>query len=179
MKKLFRGQGVLSILYVILALTAVLYSLAFMTEYCDLFGLMLPQNEAISKFYDVILQVFNRQILAWALFSVFGAVMILLLQIHNRVPDRFALVVMVIILLVGIYGAFTTLTNLSAISAYYQGLDFEYLFLEGIEDYQVKLTTFNIGALIYVCQLVTNSAFAIDLIASHLCFVKGRKKGAI
>ena len=67
MRKLFKGQQILSVLYILASIGMFLFSLAFMTEYSDLFGLKLPQNQEIAMFHDVILQTFNRQIFAWSL----------------------------------------------------------------------------------------------------------------
>ena len=61
MRKLFKGQQILSVLYILGFHRNVSVSLAFMTEYNDLFGLKLPQNQEIAMFHDVILQTFNRQ----------------------------------------------------------------------------------------------------------------------
>ena len=67
MRKLFKGQRILSVLYILASIGMFLFALAFMTEYSDLFGLKLPQNQEIAMFHDVILQTFNRQIFAWSL----------------------------------------------------------------------------------------------------------------
>lgn len=59
MKKIFRGQVILSAVYTVTAIVVFLYTLVFMTEYNDLFGLKMPQNKQIAQFYEVILQGFN------------------------------------------------------------------------------------------------------------------------
>ena len=56
MKKIFRGQVILSAVYTVTAIVVFLYTLVFMTEYIDLFGLKMPQNKQIAQFYEVILQ---------------------------------------------------------------------------------------------------------------------------
>ena len=55
MRKLFKGQRILSVLYILASIGMFLFALAFMTEYSDLFGLKLPQNQEIAMFHDVIL----------------------------------------------------------------------------------------------------------------------------
>ena len=90
MKKIFRGQVILSAVYTVTAIVVFLYTLVFMTEYNDLFGLKMPQNKQIAQFYEVILQGFNRQILVWAIVGIIGILMIVLLEIRTAVPDRFA-----------------------------------------------------------------------------------------
>ena len=76
MKKIFRGQVILSAVYTVTAIVVFLYTLVFMTEYNDLFGLKMPQNKQIAQFYEVILQGFNRQILVWAIVGIIGILMI-------------------------------------------------------------------------------------------------------
>ena len=39
MRKLFKGQRILSVLYILASIGMFLFALAFMTEYSDLFGL--------------------------------------------------------------------------------------------------------------------------------------------
>ena len=97
MRKLFKGQQILSVLYILASIGMFLFALAFMTEYSDLFGLKLPQNQEIAMFHDVILQTFNRQIFAWSLVGVIGIALIVFLEILSCVPDRFALVVMLLL----------------------------------------------------------------------------------
>ena len=98
MRKLFKGQRILSVLYILASIGMFLFALAFMTEYSDLFGLKLPQNQEIAMFHDVILQTFNRQIFAWSLVGVIGIALIVFLEILSCVPDRFALVVMLLLI---------------------------------------------------------------------------------
>lgn len=83
MKKIFRGQVILSAVYTVTAIVVFLYTLVFMTEYNDLFGLKMPQNKQIAQFYEVILQGFNRQILVWAIVGIIGILMIVLLEIRH------------------------------------------------------------------------------------------------
>ena len=91
MRKLFKGQQILSVLYILASIGMFLFALAFMTEYNDLFGLKLPQNQEIAMFHDVILQTFNRQIFAWSLVGVIGIALIVFLEILSCVPDRFCI----------------------------------------------------------------------------------------
>ena len=45
MRKLSKGQRILSVLYILASIGMFLFALAFMTEYNDLFGLKLPQTK--------------------------------------------------------------------------------------------------------------------------------------
>lgn len=111
MRKLFKGQRILSVLYILASIGMFLFALAFMTEYSDLFGLKLPQNQEIAMFHDVILQTFNRQIFAWSLVGVIGIALIVFLEILSCVPDRFALVVMLLLMVACCYGAANSIMN--------------------------------------------------------------------
>jgi magnesium-transporting ATPase (P-type) len=177
MRKLFKGQQILSVLYILASIGMFLFALAFMTEYNDLFGLKLPQNQEIAMFHDVILQTFNRQIFAWSLVGVIGIALIVFLEILSCVPDRFALVVMLLLMIACCYGAANSIMNLQAISVYYQGLDFQYLSLEGLENYQLQFTTFRLGVVFNALYILVCGALAIDLTASHLTFVRLKKEG--
>ena len=128
MKKIFRGQVILSAVYTVTAIVVFLYTLVFMTEYNDLFGLKMPQNKQIAQFYEVILQGFNRQILVWAIVGIIGILMIVLLEIRTAVPDRFAAAVMTVYMGCCCFGAVNAIRNILAIWAYYKGLDFQYLY---------------------------------------------------
>ena len=50
MKKIFRGQVILSAVYTVTAIVVFLYTLVFMTEYNDLFGLKMPQTNKSPSF---------------------------------------------------------------------------------------------------------------------------------
>ena len=164
MKKIFRGQVILSAVYTVTAIVVFLYTLVFMTEYNDLFGLKMPQNKQIAQFYEVILQGFNRQILVWAIVGIIGILMIVLLEIRTAVPDRFAAAVMTVYMGCCCFGAVNAIRNILAIWAYYKGLDFQYLYADGITGYELKFTTFQVGIGIYSVQIIVCVAFAAVLL---------------
>ena len=149
MKKIFRGQVILSAVYTVTAIVVFLYTLVFMTEYNDLFGLKMPQNKQIAQFYEVILQGFNRQIL-----------------------------VMTVYMGCCCFGAVNAIRNILAIWAYYKGLDFQYLYADGITGYELKFTTFQVGIGIYSVQIIVCVAFAAVLLLSHIRYKKLQKGGA-
>lgn len=180
MKRLFTAQKCACILYIVMTLAVFVYALAFMTQYSDLVGLKLEQNRQIARFYDVGLQTFNRQTFALSLLAVVGIALLFFLEIRTRVPDRFAMVVMVLCLAVCCYGACIGIANLLDLSAYYGRLDFSSLVLEGgPADYQPKFTTFQVGVGLYIAQLVVCAGFAGVLVASHVTYKKLEKRGRI
>lgn len=178
MKKIFQAQKAVSVIYIILAIVSLVYALSFMTEFSDLFGLRLQQNSKIANFHDVILQSFNRQILIWALAGVAVILIAFTLEIFTKVPDRFALVVMILLLAVCCYGAYYGLLNIPAIQTYYQGLDMQYFPLEGGVEYEFKFTTFRLGMALYATQIVVCVGYIVTLLMSHITYVKNRKRGA-
>ena len=129
MKKIFSTQKITAKIYTVIAVLVFLYTLVFMTEYKNLFGLKLEQNSQISFFHDSILQTFNRQIFVLALFGIIIVVFSFLLESFHKVPDRFALIVIDAALLISCVGAVYALVNLQAVSQFYKGLDFQYLSL--------------------------------------------------
>ncbi len=172
MQKLFRVQKIMAWVYTVTALAVFLYTLVFMTEYKDLFGLKLKQNSQISFFHDSVLQTFNRQIFALALLGILVIVFSFFLEIFSKVPDMFALVVLTALLAAGIGGAVYAITNIQAVEAFYRGLDFQYLYLEGMAEYEHKFTTFRVGTGVYLLQIVSCAAYGAAMAASHVKFKK-------
>ena len=155
MKKIFRGQVILSAVYTVTAIVVFLYTLVFMTEYNDLFGLKMPQNKQIAQFYEVILQGFNRQILVWAIVGIIGILMIVLLEIRTAVPDRFAAAVMTVYMGCCCFGAVNAIRNILAIWAYYKGLDFSICTLTESPGMNSNLLRFRWVSGYIVCRLLS------------------------
>lgn len=179
MKQIFRAQRAAAILFILVAVVVLVYALAFMTDYENLFGLMLPANESVVTFHDRILQTFNKGILIWAIVGMVGVVCAFMMETLTKVPDRFALVFMAIVLGACAYGTIYALQNLPAIVSFYKTMDISSLYLEGIQDYTLKLTTFYIGIGLYAVQLVVCVLYLASLIVSHVTFVRLRKRGEV
>ena len=179
MKKVFRAQVVAAILFILIAAVIFIYALAFMTDYENLFGLMLPANESVVVFHDRILQTFNKGILVWAIVGMAGVACTFIMETLTKVPDRFALIFMAVMLGACVYGSIYALQNLPAIMSYYRTMDISSIHLEGIQDYTLKFTTFYIGIGLYAAQLVICALYLASLIVSHTTFVKLRKRGEV
>jgi len=177
MRKIFKTQKAAAVIYAVMSVAVLLYTLLFMTEYKDLFGLKLKQNSQVSIFHDSILQTFNRQIFALALFGIIVIALSFFLEIFHRVPDWFALVVLEACLIGCCVGAVYAITNIQAVETFYRNLDMQYLYLEGLDDYQLKFTTFRVGIGIYVAQLAVCIAYGSAMLASHITYKKIEKKG--
>ena len=170
MQRIFKTQKITAVIYSVVAVAVFLYTLMFMTEYKDLFGLKLKQNSQISFFHDSVLQTFNRQIFLLALVGIFAILFSVLLETLKKVPDVFALVVMEIMLVICCAGCVYALSNISAIEAFYKTLDFQFLELEGLTDYELRFTAFNAGIVIYILQIIACSGKGMTLALSHVTY---------
>lgn len=179
MQKIFKTQKITAGIYLVMAVVVFIFTLVFMTEYKDLFGLKLKQNSQISFFHDSVLQTFNRQIFLLALIGILIILFSFFLEIYSKVPDRFALAVMEVLLIACCAGAVYAITNIQAVEAFYRTLDFQYLKLEGLVDYTPRFTTFKIGILVYLLQIAACAGFGTAMAMSHVTFVKNEKKGRI
>ncbi|WP_024292514.1 hypothetical protein [Lacrimispora indolis] len=178
MQKCLKTQRLAAGLYTGIVILVFIYTLCFMTEYKDLFGLKLKQNDQISFFHDYILQVFNKQIFAFAVFGVLVILLSFLLEIFGKIPDKFALIIMELSLFLCCACSAYALFNLQAIETYYGGLDFQYLRLESAGDYEPHFTTFRIGLGIYISYILCCVYYSAAIGRSHFKFRKNQKKGS-
>lgn len=176
MQKTLKLQKIAAKLYIVTAVFVFAFTLCFMTEYKDLFGLKLKQNAQISFFHDSILQTFNRQIFTFAIFGILVILLSFLLETYSKVPDKFALAVIGLALVGCCAGSVYALTNIPAIEAFYKGLDFQYLKLEGLNSYEFHFTTFRVGIIVYLVNLAGCVCYGAALVMSHLKFRKAQKQ---
>ena len=176
MQKYFKTQKLAAGIYTGTVILVFIYTLCFMTEYKDLFGLKLTQNDQISFFHDYILQIFNKQIFAFAVFGVLVILLSFLLEIFGKIPDKFALIIMGLSLLICCACSVYALFNLQAIESYYAGLDFQYLRLESAGDYKPHFATFRIGLGIYMTYILCCAFYIVAIGRSHFKFQKNQKK---
>lgn len=172
MQRIFKNQINIAKIYLVMSVVTFVFSLCFMTEYKELFGLKLKQNSQVSFFHDSVLQTYNRQIFVLAIIGIIVLIFSFALEIFTKVPDRFALVVMGIGLLACIAGSVYAFTNIFAIETFYRGLDFQYIHMEGLETYEMKFATFRIGLGIYLTEILVCVGYLAALIMSHVKFVK-------
>lgn len=177
MQKCLKTQRLAAWLHAGIAVAVFLYALCFMTEYKDLFGLKLKQNAQISFFHDSILQVFNKQIFAFAVFGVLVLLLSFLLETFRKIPDKFALIIMELSLIACCLCCAYALFNLQAIENYYAGLDFQYLRLESAGDYKPHFTTFRVGTGIYIANIICSLYYGFVICRSHVKFLNNQKKG--
>jgi MFS superfamily sulfate permease-like transporter len=176
MRNVFRIQKITALIFTAVSIAVFVFSLSFMTEYKDLFGLKLKQNKPVSFFHDSVLQVFNRQIFVLALFGILIILFSFLLETYRRVPDRFALIVIITMLLLNCAGAVYAITNMQEIENYFGTLDFQYLELEGLNGYKPDFTTFRIGIPVYAVQIAASVSYGAAMAVSHITFIKEQKR---
>lgn len=179
MQRLFKTQKITARLYMVMAAVVFAFTLVFMTEYKDLFGLKLKQNSQISFFHDSVLQTFNRQIFLLALIGIFIVLFSFFLEIFSKVPDKFALIIMEVLLLGCCAGAAYALTNIQAVEAFYKTLDFQHLELEGLIEYSPHFTTFRVGTGVYLLQIIICMIYGGTIAMSHITYVKSEKKRCV
>jgi len=177
MQRLFKTQRVTAGLYTACAVIVFVYTLCFMTEYKDLFGLKLKQNSQISFFHDSVLQMFNKQLFALAIFGIFIILFSFLLEVFSKVPDKFALIVIGLSLVICCAGSVYAISNIQAIESFYRTLDVQYLHLEGLVNYEHRFGTFRVGTGIYILNIVCCAVYGATIGMSHFKFLKMKEKG--
>lgn len=158
MKKNFKLQKIMFIIYIVSMVALVLYALGFMSNYSNLFGLENPLNEDAAFFHNNVLQVFNNIIFFASLFGAITIVVMFILQINQCICDKFACVIAST--LAGVMGLVCLggLVGLPMICSIYDKTDFSFLGLEDLAfetvDYVRNFTTFYLGIGLYIIVLL-------------------------
>ncbi len=180
LRKSFKLQKIMFFIYLFVVITEFIFSISFMTQYSNLFGLILPLNEGIKLFHDDM-QVFNRIIFYFSLVGLISIILIYVLEINKKVCDRFALIVIgsIIVILTG--SSIFSIFRLNGLSNEYKGVDFSYLYLEDPDmvNYQMRFETFNIGYVVNVVAIITFLLFISILVFNHFKYLKLKKEGVI
>jgi hypothetical protein len=175
MEKIFRVQKAMMIVFIAVAIIVFVFSLYFMTDFKDLFGLQLKANKPIMEFHDSTMQGFNRQLFWFGLLGVLTIMILVFLETGKKVPDMFALVVEGVLLSVNIAFSFHVITAIPQLEQTYLALDFSKYKFEGGADYLLKTSTFTAGTVIYSLNLLICLVFFSALILSHVMYLKERK----
>lgn len=159
--------------FLVMAVVMFLYALVFMTDFSDLFGLIMAANAPIAEFHDVLMQDFNQMAFICAIFGIFVYLFSKFLQINTHVPDTFALVVMAACALVLVGFSCYAIVELQVLQGIYLGLDFSSFAIEGgSSDYAIELRTFTAGKVLYAVQIALVIAYVADLFANHKTYKK-------
>jgi len=172
MEKSFRMQKALWWVYVASVLVLFVYSLWFMTDFKDLFGLQLKVNRPITTFHDAEMQPFNRQLLAASLCAVTVVLLSLYLEVRTKVPDRFALLVMGVLLFALAAFSISVMVRIPALKSMYSALDFSKLDMEGAIEYVPRTRAFALGMVIHGVAATIDIAFLACMVSSHVLFIR-------
>jgi ABC-type multidrug transport system permease subunit len=175
MKRIFRVQKTMMVLFIVAATVVFVFSLYFMTDFKDLFGLQLKANRPIMEFHDTTMQGFNQSLFWFSLLGLVTIIFQFFLEIGKKVPDLFAIAVEGLCLLVTGGFALHVLVALPKLEQIYLQLDFSKYKMEGGAEYVMKTSTFTAGSLIYFLNLLVCLVFFAVLIISHVTYKKELK----
>lgn len=179
MAKLLKRQKLFMNLFTVVAATVFVYALGFMTQYRELFGFKLKQNKGVADFYEITLQGFNKYIF---IVSLIGMLMIFIaycLEINSKVPDKFALIIMSVMLIGYAAALVFAVIQLVTMTGEYQSVDFSFVAFEGLENAKVKLETFYIGYAIFGVAIINCILYVFSMVTCQKRFLKENVKGDV
>ncbi|MFI3254609.1 MAG: hypothetical protein R3Y63_09775 [Eubacteriales bacterium] len=159
-------------LFLLNSLVILIFTLGFMTDYSDLFGLQLEANKPIAEFYGVLMQGFIKNAFVLALIVIFGYVCIRGLEINKKIPDKFALVIAGFFLLIALGSSIWAIMSMQSLQSVYLGLNFEDLIRESGAEHIIQTRAFSLGTGLYGYQGVLSAAFIGVLASNHFTFMK-------
>lgn len=175
MNKAFQAQKIMRIVFLVASILFFVFSLCFMTDFKDLFGLRLKANRPIAEFHDIVLQGYTQRLFLLGVFSILVSVIAIMLETGKKVPDRFALSVMSFFLLCIAAFAIALAMRVPGMLHAYLSFDYSKVAFEGGVDYVLNPRYFYL-ALVFNAGLVLSAlAFSSSLIIAHLCFMKQRR----
>lgn len=172
MQKNMRIQKLMYYLFLLLGISVFIFTLGFMTDFSDLFGLKLAANQPIADFYEISMQSFNKTLFVLAIVSIFGFVCIRGLEINKKIPDKFALVVAGFFLLISFGTAVWAITQAQTLESIYLGLNFDDLIRESGSEHVIQTRTFDLCTGIYAVQALLSISFIAVLASNHFTFLK-------
>jgi len=175
MVKAFKIQKAMWWVFMVCMLTLFVYSLWFMTDFKDLFGLELKINKPVAYFHDVVMQGFNQQLFVASLIGCSAIFLSLCLEIRTKVPDAIALGIMGIILVgLGIFDI-VAIIKFPVFEHMYMALDLSHLDMEGATEYIQKSRAFISGIILYCIELIVVLGYFSTLVTSHVYFLKNQR----
>ncbi len=176
LRKSFKFQKVMFYIYMIFLIACFIFAISFMTQYSNLFGLELPMNDGVTAFHSSM-QKFDRNIIFFSLASIVSIIFMFALEVHKKVVDKFAFVIMSLLILWELFICVYGIINMANLMTSYKGVDFQYLYLEdpALENYQLKFETFYIGYIIYILTIISSVLFLISIVLSHILYLKQNK----
>ena len=175
MEKIFKMQKIMMVVFITMAIIVFVFSLYFMTDFKDLFGLQLKANRSIKEFHDITMQSFNQQLFWFALLGIGTIVCLFFLETGKKVPDLFALVFNGVCLATSLGFSVYVLTVFPQLKQQYLTLDFSKYKLEGGANYILNTKTFTIGTVVYILNILVCLSFLVVLIVSHVRYLQAKK----
>lgn len=172
MDKTFKLQKAMAVIYIIAALSLFIFSLWFLTDFNDLFGLKLKANAKVTVLHNNVLQPFNTNFFWFALVSVFSIFLVAFLELNKKVPDLFALIIMGLVLIAGCAASIYFFHRLGLIDSVYLALDYSGVALEGTSEYIVNNRAFVIGKVLTGINALVDLIYVTVLTISHIRFRK-------
>ncbi len=155
------------------------FSLYFMTDYQDLFGLFgvrYEANKLVADFHDNLMQSANQTFFKFAIFGILTAVFALAMEIRHKVADKFALIVLCVLFAVLVGVAIYNIITLSGLLDAYTNLDTSFVDDEGGSEHIRKYTAFYVGFAVYGINAIATVLMGVILTKNHFDFIKLAKK---
>lgn len=172
----FKLQKIMFIIYILVMVVVFIYTLGFMTDYSNLFGMEQGVNESIALFHDKTLQNFNSSIFIYSVIGVVSIIALFALQINKRICDTLAVVIVNVISLFLLITCIISLITLPQIISEYNNVDFTFIGLEDTNftdtEYVRSYTTFYLGIAIYALEAI---AMIIFMTSTIRCYLLARK----
>ena len=149
-----------------------IFSLFFMTDFKDLFGLLMKMNEDVANFHDNIMQGYNQQIFLAAVGGLVVLLLFFFLQAFSRVPDVFALAVITAACVALCAFSAYAIASTVRLETIYLGLDFSHVAMEGGVEYVVRTRTFSASMILNGLYIVCCIAVIVVMNISHFFFVR-------
>ena len=164
-------------IFLVMTIVMFAFSLFFMTDFKDLFGLRMKLNEEIAYFHDTVMQGYNQQIFIAALGGMMTLLLFFFLQAFSRVPDGFALTVITVLCLALTAFSFYAIVKTGELSSMYTALDFSHVAMEGGTDYIVRTRTFAVSIVLNVMYIISCISVPVIMFVSHFTFMNSSSKG--
>lgn len=172
----FKLQRIMFVIYILIMVVVFIYSLGFMTDYSNLFGMEQGVNESIASFHDKTLQNFNSSIFIYSVIGVVSIIALFALQINKKICDTLAVVIVNVISLFLLITCIISLVTLPQIITEYNNVDFTFIGLEDTNftdvEYVRSYTTFYLGIVIYALEAI---AMIIFMTSTIRCYLLARK----
>lgn len=176
MEKVYRIQRICFVCFIVFASALFVFALWFMTDFKDLFGLELKINKSVADFHDVVLQKLNQRMFWFALSVVACIIVLQMLELPGKVPDRFAMMVSIVVLLVAAGCCIYFLVALPTILRTYRALDFSNVVMEGAVEYHPSERAFVLGRIVFSSSAVFFIAYVFVLVASHRISMRHKRE---